>query len=112
MREHDKLMKSLSWKEQELREFKQRSVQLEDSAKETESLQRNVQLLRAQYEREKRLVEEKVRQLTELQTLNPNEKALLKENQELKQLNLELNRAIKEERLVASEVKTKMASEV
>jgi len=42
MREHEKLMKSLTWKEQELKQVKERSEQLEDSTKETETLHRNI----------------------------------------------------------------------
>ncbi len=66
-------------------------------------------VLKASYDREKKLVEDKVRQLTELQTTSVNEKALLRENQELKNLNMDMNRVLKEERLINEDMKTKMS---
>ena len=50
------------------------------SSKETEEMQKHIYMLRSQYEREKKLVEEKVRQLTEMQATSVQEKALIKEN--------------------------------
>ena len=54
-------MRSLNFKESELKEFKLKSIQLDETSKETEVLQRNISVLKNQYEREKRLVDEKVR---------------------------------------------------
>eukprot|EP00347_Sterkiella_histriomuscorum_P000012 403377522 len=112
LREHDNMMRSINFKENELKEYKLKSIQLDETSKETETLQRNIQVLKSQYEREKRLVDEKVRQLTELQTTSTNEKILIRENHELKTMNMELNRVIKEERALADEIKNKLMIQI
>lgn len=57
-----------------------------------------MQLLRGQYDREKRLLDEKVRQLAELESTQEDQKAMTKENFSLRRLNTELTKALKEER--------------
>ena len=54
------------------------------------------------------MVDEKVRQLTELQSTSANEKALIQENYNLKNMNIELNRVIKDERSMNEEMKSKL----
>ena len=54
-----------------------------------------VQLLRGQYEREKRLLDQKVRQLAELESSQQDAKALAKENSSLRQMNSDLTAALK-----------------
>ena len=49
-----------------------------------------MQLLKGQYEREKKLLDEKVRQLAEFETASKNEQALVKENSALRKVNKEL----------------------
>ena len=67
-----------------------------------------VQLLKGQYEREKKLLDEKVRQLAEFETVSQNEKALVKENGALRRINSELSQAIKDERMVHEKVKSNL----
>lgn len=59
-----------------------------------------VELLKGQYEREKRLVEEKVRQLAELTSKSQKKNAIVKENTQLKKVNQELTEVIKNERQI------------
>jgi hypothetical protein len=49
-----------------------------------------------------------VRELTELQSSTVGEKALVRENYDLKQMNVELNKVVKEERLLHEEGRVKM----
>lgn len=69
-------------------------------------------VLKNQYEREKKLVEDKVRELTELQSSSMQEKALIRENHDLKQMNMELNKVVKEERFMHEEAKNRMMQQV
>ena len=55
-----------------------------------------MQLLRGQYEREKKLLDQKVRQLAELESAAKDAQTLGKENAELKKTNEELNRIVRE----------------
>ena len=57
-----------------------------------------MQLLRGQYEREKRLLDQKVRQIAELESTHQDAKVLAKENQELLRVNKELDKNLKLER--------------
>ena len=55
--------------------------------------------MRGQYEREKKLLDEKVRQLAELESSQKDAKAMAKENSNLKKLNQELNSIVKDYKL-------------
>ena len=63
-----------------------------------------MQLLKGQYEREKKLLDEKVRQLAEFETASKNEQALVKENSALRKVNKELTQAIKDERAAHAKI--------
>ena len=105
-------MKSMTWKENELKEYKLRAQQLDSTGKETEQLQRSIHMLKSQYEREKRLVDDKMREVVLLQTSSSQDKQLIRENMEIKQMNVELQRVLREERAINEELKTQMLQQM